>query len=74
MFIFLIAAYFSPNGPYQVRKIILQFNSCSDQSRNVIKSIWDFFDEISDVDAQDLLQRAEATDRQIANKTNEYVL
>ncbi|XP_011189450.2 uncharacterized protein LOC105216578 isoform X1 [Zeugodacus cucurbitae] len=65
------SAYFSPNGPYQVRKIILQFNSCSDQSRNVIKSIWDFFDEISDVDAQDLLQRAEATDRQITNKSNE---
>ncbi|XP_011202463.2 uncharacterized protein LOC105225617 isoform X1 [Bactrocera dorsalis] len=65
------SAYFSPNGPYQVRKIILQFSSCSDQSRNVIKSIWDFFDEISDVDAQDLLQRAEATDRQISNKTNE---
>ncbi|CAD7003398.1 unnamed protein product [Ceratitis capitata] len=65
------ASYFSPNGPYQVRKIILQFNACSDQSRNVIKSIWDFFDEISDVDAQDLLQRAEATDRQIANKVND---
>ncbi|XP_067645133.1 uncharacterized protein velo isoform X2 [Eurosta solidaginis] len=65
------SAYFSPNGPYQVRKIILQFSACSDQSRNVIKSIWDFFDEISDVDAQDLLQRAEAADRQLANKTNE---
>ncbi|XP_036335926.1 uncharacterized protein LOC118746207 [Rhagoletis pomonella] len=64
-------AYFSPNGPYQVRKIILQFSACSDQSRNVIKSIWDFFDEISDVDAHDLLQRAEAADRHIANKTAE---
>ncbi|XP_054736133.1 uncharacterized protein LOC129243067 isoform X1 [Anastrepha obliqua] len=65
------SSYFSPNGPYQVRKIILQFSTCSDQSCNVIKSIWDFFDEISDVDAHDLLQRAEAADRQIANKANE---
>ncbi|XP_073836301.1 sentrin-specific protease 6 veloren isoform X2 [Musca autumnalis] len=63
--------YFSPNGPYQMRKIILQFQTISDQAKSVIRSIWDFLDEISDTDAQDLLQRAAESDRKVnINKNN----
>ncbi|XP_061398907.1 uncharacterized protein LOC133334608 [Musca vetustissima] len=62
--------YFSPNGPYQMRKIILQFQTISDQAKSVIRSIWDFLDEISDTDAQDLLQRAAESDRKVATNKN----
>ncbi|XP_011293377.2 uncharacterized protein LOC101890437 isoform X1 [Musca domestica] len=62
--------YFAPNGPYQMRKIIIQFQTISDQAKSVIRSIWDFLDEISDTDAQDLLQRAAESDRKVATNKN----
>ncbi|XP_065361584.1 uncharacterized protein velo isoform X3 [Calliphora vicina] len=62
--------YFSVNGPYQIRKIIIQFEAISEQAKSVIRSIWDFLDEISETDAQDLLQRAADSDKKIANNKN----
>ncbi|XP_023294312.2 uncharacterized protein LOC111677422 isoform X1 [Lucilia cuprina] len=62
--------YFSANGPYQIRKIILQFDVISEQAKSVIRSIWDFLDEISETDAQDLLQRAADSDKKLANNKN----
>lgn len=65
--------YFSANGPYQIRKIILQFDTISEQAKSVIRSIWDFLDEITETDAQDLLQRAADSDRKLSNnKNNKY--
>lgn len=74
-FHFFIVTYFSPNGPYQMRKIIIEFRTISDKAKSVIRSIWDFLDEISDTDAQDLLQRASETDRKVpsSKKANRYV-
>ncbi|TMW52161.1 hypothetical protein DOY81_002720 [Sarcophaga bullata] len=62
--------YFSTTGPYQMRKIILQFDVISEQAKSVIRSIWDFLDEISETDAQDLLQRAADSDKKLANNKN----
>ncbi|KAM7357797.1 sentrin-specific protease 6 veloren isoform 2-T7 [Cochliomyia hominivorax] len=62
--------YFSANGPYQIRKIILQFVTISEQAKSVIRSIWDFLDEISETDAQDLLQRAADSDKKLASNKN----
>lgn len=53
-----------------MRKIIIQFQTISDQAKSVIRSIWDFLDEISDTDAQDLLQRAAESDRKVATNKN----
>ncbi|XP_075164173.1 sentrin-specific protease 6-like [Haematobia irritans] len=63
--------YFSPNGPYHMRKIIIQFQTISDHAKSVIRSIWDFLDEISDIDAQALLQRVAESDRKVPSTKNE---
>lgn len=58
---------FNANAPNQMRKIIMQFQMLTEQSRSVIRSIWEFLDEISDSDAQDLLQRAAESDKKLAS-------
>lgn len=68
--IFFLVTYFSPNGPYQMRKIIIQFQNLSDQIKNVLHTIFEFLDEISDIDAQELLQRAAESDHKVANNKN----
>lgn len=67
---FFLVTYFSPHGPYQIRKIILQFDTITDQAKSVIRSIWEFLDEISETDAQDLLQRAADSDKKLASSKN----
>lgn len=53
-----------------MRKIILQFDVISEQAKSVIRSIWEFLDEISETDAQDLLQRAADSDKKLASNKN----
>ncbi|XP_075164441.1 uncharacterized protein LOC142237012 isoform X2 [Haematobia irritans] len=61
--------YFTPNGPYQMRKIIIEFQS-TEHVKSIIRSLWDPLDEISDTHAQELLQSAAESDRKVANTKN----